>query len=195
MNLNISQFESRLPKSASDNARHSVRAAIMIANGFSEKAAEIRADGRLSAEGQSQKLSELKAATSTNGHLVQIRTQAEKQLNSIRAERDGFKAAVLKRPEDPLAEMRAAEIRTMLRGLPETERLRLAVSDDAEIRDAVALATPVLSGVPAVVHEQIVDKIVSARFQTRSAELAALEDESGAVLAAATVASDFISRG
>ncbi|WGJ16137.1 hypothetical protein QEV83_07810 [Methylocapsa sp. D3K7] len=195
MNLNISQFESRLPKSASDNARHNVRSAIMIANGFSEKAAEIRADGRLSAEGQAEKLAELKAATSTNGHLVQIRTQAQKQLNSIKSERDSFKREVLKRPEDPLAEMRAAEIRTMLRGLPETERLRLAMSDDAEIRDAVALATPVLSGVPAVVHEQIVDKIVSARFQTRSAELAALEDESEAVLAAASVASDFIARG
>src|SRR5664279_1865181 len=111
MTLNIQQFESRLPKSASDNSRHALRSAIMIANGFREKAAAIRADGRLSAEGQAEKLSELKAATSTNGHLVQIRTQAQKQLDDVRAERDSFKAAVLKRPVDPLVEMRAAEIR------------------------------------------------------------------------------------
>ena len=195
MTLNIQQFESRLPKTASDNSRHALRSAIMIANGFREKAASIRADGRLSGEGQAEKLSELKAATSTNGHLVQIRVQAQKQLESIHAERETFKAAVLKRPEDPLAEMRAAEIRTMLRGMQESERMRVAMSDDPEIRDAVALATPVLSGVPALVHEQIVDKIVSARFQTRSVELNALEDEAEAVLAAATVASDFILRG
>jgi hypothetical protein len=56
----------------------------------------------------------------------------------------------------------------MLRGLPESERLRLAMSDDEEIRDAVALATPVLSGIPAVVHAEIVDKIVSTRFQWRT---------------------------
>ena len=116
-------------------------------------------------------------------------------MDNVRAERDSFKAAVLKRADDPLAEMRAAEIRTMLRGLPETDRLRLATGDDPEIRDAIALATPVLSGVPVVVHERIVDKIVSTRFQTRSAELASLEDESEAVLAAATVAGDFIARG
>jgi hypothetical protein len=195
MTLNISQFESRLPKTASDNSRNSVRAAIMIANGFREKADAIRSDARLSLEGQAEKLSELKTATSTNGHLVQIRTQAQKQLDSIRAERETFKAAALKRPIDALAEMRAAEIRTMLRALPESERLGLAISDDVEIRDAVALATPVLSGVPAIVHEQIVDKIVSAKFQMRSGELNALEDEAEAVLAAATVASDFIARG
>lgn len=195
MTLNIQQFESRLPKSASDNSRHALRSAIMIANGFREKAAAIRADGRLSAEGQTAELAKLKAATSTNGHLVQIRTQAQKQLDDVRAERDSFKAAALKRPDDPLAEMRAAEIRTMLRGLPEADRMRLAMSGDQEITDAVALANPVLSGVPAIVHEQIVDKIVSARFQTRSGELNALEDEAEAVLAAATVAGDFIARG
>jgi hypothetical protein len=195
MTLNISNFESRLPKTASDNSRHALRSAIMIANGFLEKAAAIRADGRLSVEGHAEKLAELKAATSTNGHLVQIRTQVQKQLDGIRAERESFKAASMKRPTDPLAEMRAAEIRTMLRGMPESERMRLAMSDDPEIRDAVALATPVLSGVPAVIHAGIVDKIVSAKFQARSGELNALEDEAEAVLAAATVAGDFIARG
>jgi hypothetical protein len=195
MTLNIQQFESRLPRTASDNSRHALRSAITIANTFREKAAAIRADGRLSAEGQAEKLAELKTATSTNGHLTQIRTQATKQLDSIRAERETFKATALKRPVDALAEMRAAEIRTMLRGMPESERLRLAIGDDPEIRDAVALATPVLSGVPAVIHAGIVDKIVSAKFQARSGELNALEDEAEAVLAAATVASDFIARG
>jgi hypothetical protein len=195
MTLNIQQFESRLPRSASDNSRHALRSAIMIANGFRERAAAIRADGRLSAEGQAEKLAELKTATSTNGHLTQIRTQATKQLDNARAERESFKAAALKRPTDPLAEMRAAEIRTMLRGMPESERLRLALSDDPEIHDAVALATPVLSAIPAVVHAGIVDKIISTRFQTRSTELNSIEDEAEAVLAAATVASDFIARG
>jgi hypothetical protein len=194
MSLNVSQFESRLPKTASDNSRHALRSAIMIANGFREKAAAIRADGRLSPEGQAEKLAELKTSTSTNGHLVQIRTQAQQQLNSIRAERETFKAAVLKRPDDPLTEMRFSEIRTMLRGLPEADRMRLAMSGDPEITDAVALANPVLSGLPPIVHEGIVDKIISARFQTRSAELNALEDESEAVLSAATVAGNFIAR-
>lgn len=195
MTLNISQFESRLPKTASENSRHSVRAAIMIANGFREKAEAIRGDGRLSAQGQHEKLSELKAATSTSGHLTQIRTLAQKQLDAVHSERNSFKVAVLKRTDDPLAEMRAAEIRTMLRGLPESERLRLATSDDADIRDAIALAPAVLSGVPRVVHEQIIDGMISSRFQTRSAELATIEDEAEAILAAATVAADFINRG
>jgi hypothetical protein len=194
MNL-IEQLESRLPRTASDNSRHNLRSAVMIAQGHAKRASEIRSDAHLSDEGKREKLAELKAATSTNGHLVQIRTQAQKKLDDIRAERDSFKAAALKRPVDPLAEMRAAEIRTMLRGLPDSERLRLALGDDPEIRDAVALAPAVLSGVPATIHEQLVDRIVSARFQTRSAELASIEDEAEAVAAAVQVATDMIARG
>jgi len=193
MTLNIQQFESMLPKSASDNSRHSLRSAIMIANGFSDKASEIRSDSRLSDEGKREELTKLKAATSTNGHLVQIRTSAERQLNSIKSERETFRAAVLKPPSDALAEARHAEIRSMLRALPETERVRVAMEDSA-VRDAAAVAPPVLSGVPAPIHAQIIDGLVETHFRSRSAELAADQEEAEVVLAAATVASDFIAR-
>jgi hypothetical protein len=194
MTLNIQQFESRLPRTASDNSRHALRAAIMIANGFCEKAPAIRADGRLSPAGQAEELAKLKASTSTNGHLVQIRTHAQAALDKIRTERETFKDAALKQPTDPLAEMRNAEIRQMLRGMPETERIRLVHSGDPEITDAVALGNPALSGIPAVIHGQIIDKIVSSKFQARNSELEALEEEAEAVSAAVTVASDMISR-
>lgn len=61
------------------------------------------------------------------------------------------------------------------------------------VRDAVAVAPAVLSGVPAVIHGQIIEGLVETRFQSRSCELASEEAE--AVLSAATVASDMISRG
>jgi hypothetical protein len=168
MSLNISQFESRLPQTASDNSRHSVRAAIMIANGFREKAAAIRADGRLSAEGQTAELAKLKAATSTNGHLVQIRTQAQKQLDTVRAERQTFRAAVLKKNADHILELRHSEIRSFLRSMSESERIKLATSGDPEIVDAVILASPVLSGLPGVLHGRIIEGVVESRFGSRA---------------------------
>ena len=188
------QLEARLPKSASDNSRHSLRAAFMIEAGYRQKAEAIKADGRLSAEGKSDELSKLKAATLSNGHMQQIRDIAKKQLDALRAERESFKAAVLKPPADALAEARQAEIRTMLRSLPEPERIKLAMENDA-VREAVVVAPAVLSAIPAVVHGQIIDGLVETRFQSRAADLDALQEEAEAVIAAVTIASDMISRG
>jgi hypothetical protein len=187
------QLESRLPKTASDNSRHSLRAAFMIEAGYRQKAEAIKGDGRLSPEGKSEELSKLKASTLSNGHMQQIRDLAKKQLENIRAERETFKAAVLKPPVDALAEYRHAEIRTMLRTLPEPERIKLAMENDA-VRDAVAVAPPVLSGVPAVIHGQIIDGLVETRFASRAKDLDALQEEAETVAAAVQVASDMIQR-
>jgi hypothetical protein len=189
------QLESRLPKSASDNSRHSLRAAFMIEAGYRQKAEAIKADVRLSPEGKAEKLAELKTATLNNGHLVQIRDLTKKQLDGVRSERETFRSAVLKRPDDTLVEQRNSEIRVMLRSMSESERIKLALSGDPEITDAVMLANPVLSGVPTFVHAEIVEKVVATRHQTRGAELEALEDEVGTVAAAVQVATDMISRG
>jgi hypothetical protein len=190
----IQQLESRLPRSASDNSRHALRSALMIAEGHAKKVAEIRADARLSDQGKADELAKHKAATLSNGHLVQIRDLAKEQLDKVRGERDSFRAAVLKPPADALAEARHAEIRTMLRSLPEPERIKLAMENDA-VREAVVVAPAVLSAIPAVVHGQIIDGLVETRFQSRAADLDALQEEAEAVKAAVTIASDMISRG
>ena len=57
--------------------------------------------------------------------------------------------------------------------MSEPERIKMALSGDPEITDAVMLANPVLSGIPAFVHGEIVEKVVATRHQTRSAELEA----------------------
>ena len=190
----IQQLESRLPRPASDNSRHALRSALMIAEGHAKKVAEIRADAHLSDQGKADELAKHKAATLSNGHLVQIRDLAKKQLDNVRGERDSFRAAVLKPPVDALAEARHAEIRTMLRSLPEPERIKLAMEIDA-VREAVVVAPAVLSAIPAVVHGQIIDGLVETRFQCRAADLDALQEEAEAVNAAVTIASDMISRG
>jgi hypothetical protein len=187
------QLEARLPKSASDNSRHSLRSAFMIQEGYAKKAEAIKADGRLSPEGKAEQLSALKTQTLNNGHLVQIKDLAKKQLDGIKNERDRFKADVLKPPVDALAEARHAELRTMLRSLPETERIKLAMENEA-VRDAVAVAPAVLSGIPAPVHAQLIDGLVETRFASRAKELAALQEEAETVSAAAQLATDLISR-
>ena len=165
----------------------------MIAEGHAKKVAEIRADARLSDQGNADELAKHKAATLKNGHLIQIRDLAKKQLEGLRGERDSFRAAVLKPPVDALAEARHAEIRTMLRSLPEPERIKLAMENDA-VREAVVVAPAVLSAT-AVVHGQIIDGLVETRFQCRAADLDALQEEAEAVNAAVQVASDMIARG
>jgi hypothetical protein len=189
----IQQLESRLPRSASDNSRHALRSALMIAEGHAKKAAEIRADARLSDQGKADELAKHKAATLKNGHLIQIRDLAKKQLEGLRGERDSFRSAVLKPPVDALAEARHAEIRTMLRTLPEPERIKLAMENDA-VRDAVAVAPAVLSGIPSVIHGQIIDGLVETRFASRAKDLEAQQEEAETVAAAAQVATDMIAR-
>jgi hypothetical protein len=188
------QLLARLPASASQDSRHSLNSAFMIEAGYRKKAEEIKADGRLSAEGKAEKLAELKTATLSNGHLTQIRTLARKQLDGIKSERETFRAAVLKRPDDPFAEQRNSEIRAMLRSMSESERIKMALAGDPEITDAVMLANPVLSGVPAFIHAEIVEKVVATRHQTRGAELATQQEEAETIAAAVQVVDDMISR-
>ncbi len=187
------QLEARLPQSASPDSKHSLRSAFMIQQGYAKKAEEIKADVRLSAEGKADELSKLKTATLNNGHLKQIRDLAAKQLDGLKAERDRFRADVLKPPSDVFAEARHAELRSMLRSLPETDRIKLALENEAA-RNAVAVAPAVLSGIPAPVHAQLIDGLVETRFASRAKDLSALQEEAETVAAAVQVATDLISR-
>jgi hypothetical protein len=196
MTLLLEQLEARLPRSASDNSKHNLRAVFGIADAYRQKAEAIREDHRLSYTGRDEALAKLRAETLANEHLAQIRSQSVKAQERLRTEREALRAASLK-PEagDVIAEMRRAEARAMLRGLPEVERIRLAMSDDPAIRDAVAFASPALSGVPADIHGKILDGIIEAKNQTRNAELAELETEAEVIAAAVAVTEGAIARG
>jgi hypothetical protein len=196
-NMTLSEnFESRLPKSASDASKHNLRAVFSIADSFKQKADAIRSDHRSSDTGKDEELAKLRNETLQNGHFQQIRSQSVKAQERLKNEREALRATALKpNTDDVRAEMRAAEIRGMLRGLPEGERIRLAMSDDPEIRDAVAFAPSALSGVPQDIHGKILDAIVETKNQTRNSELAERETEIEIIAAAVAVAEGSIARG
>jgi hypothetical protein len=79
--------------------------------------------------------------------------------------------------------------------MSEVDRVRLAMSDDPEIRDAVAFAPSALSGVPQDIHGKILDAIVETKNQTRNSELAERETEIEIIAAAVAVAEGSIARG
>ena len=196
MTLLLEQLEARLPRSASDNSKHNLRAVFSIADSFKKKADAIREDHRLSYPGRDEALAKLRAETLQNGHFQQIRSQSQKAQERLKNEREALRSSALK-PEsgDVIAEMQRKEIREMLRGLPEVERIKLAMSDDPAIRDAVAFSSPALSGVPADIHGKILDGIVETKNQTRNSELAERETEIEIIAAAVAVAEGAIARG
>ena len=92
MTLALAQtLEGRLPKTASDNSRHSLRSALMIADGFSKKVRDIREDTKLSDEGKREAVDRIKAATLKGSHLEQLHNEAKKALDGIRSQREGLR--------------------------------------------------------------------------------------------------------
>jgi hypothetical protein len=196
MTLLLEQLEARLPRSASDSSRHNLRAVIGIADAYRAKAEAIRSDHRLSYTGCDEALAKLRAETLQNAHFQQIRSQSQKAQERLKNEREALRATALKpEPGDVIAEMQRKEIREMLRGLPEVERIKLAMGDDPAIRDAVAFAIPALSAIPVDVHGKILDGIVETKNHTRNSELAELEAEAEVVTAAVGFAEGSIARG
>jgi hypothetical protein len=196
MTLLLQQLEARLPRSASDNSKHNLRAVFGVADAYRQKAEAIRSNDKLSYVGKDEALAALRVQTLQNEHLQQIRSQSTKAQERLRTEREALRAASLN-PEagDVIAEAQRAEIRGMLRALPVGERLKLATSGDQAFRDAVAFAHPALSGIPQDIHGKILDTIVEAKNQSRNSELAELETEAEVIAAAIAVAEGAIARG
>jgi hypothetical protein len=158
--VNVEEFLRRLPPTATEEARL-IETAFGIPATFRQKAAEIRADAKLSEVGKTEQIKQA-ALGGFVEHLKQIRSRAAAMTADVNNLRSGIKP---KAPDhaDVFGEMQRAEVRTWLRSLPPAERIRAALEDES-VAAAVLHVPPALSGLTSEVHERVVAAHVEKAF-------------------------------
>jgi hypothetical protein len=194
-------LESRLPAGATEDSRNAVKAIGEMVAAFKKGADAIAKDARYSEVGKRDAIAGLKKSATETGPLAEMRADYARRAGNIAADQDNMRRRALGVTDiDPVAamrrEMRDAETRSLLRGIPLAERLKAAL--DPEIARSVASSTPLLSGLPPDVHKTIVedltDKAIAAKFGERAAEFAAAAEELEAISSAIQLAADMIER-
>jgi hypothetical protein len=132
----------RLPASAAEE-RAIVEALSGLPNAIREKAAAIRADGRLSETGKAADVRTM-AKGAPLDHLRQLRQRAVNMSADVTNQRKAF-APPAPDKTDLFAEAQRAELRAYVRSLSAGERFR-AVWDDPALQEAVLQGHPGLSG-------------------------------------------------
>jgi hypothetical protein len=164
----------RLPASAAEE-RELITQAFGITGTVREKAAAIRADGRLSETGKADDTRAL-ARGAPLAHLRQIKARAAAMAADVANAR---KAVQLPEPDrtDLSAEMRRAELRSFVRGLPQEEKLRFVLGNEAA-------ATAVLDQLPAIsgLNDDLFDRVKQERTERLfGSQLAEIEKREAAV--------------
>lgn len=139
------EFLKRLPSSAAEE-RAIVEALFGLPNTIREKAAAIRADGRLSDGAKADDIRQMAKGTPRQ-HLQQLRSRAAAMKADVQNRRLALKPKEVDR-SDLYAEMQRRELRDHLKTLPAEQRLRAAM-DDPAITEAVLNAPAALSGLSA----------------------------------------------
>ena len=154
--------------------REIVGATYSVVERFGAKAGEIRADRRFSKEGADGEI--VKALANNLKAIGETRAAIVKRQANIAAER----VSLLPRPPDRadlVGAIERQEIRTILRGLPEAERLRVALeTTDPQIRDAIAFSSTLASGISPDLRAQILESMVEEKAGSRLAEIKAGAD-------------------
>src|SRR5206468_10929887 len=109
--------------------------------------------------GKAQAIAELRNS-GFNGHFNSLQQPIKVGLENARLERSRLG---LPPPDktDAVGELRRAELRTYVRGLPLHERMALA-QNDPEVRAAVLHASPLLTGLPPEAHAALLDQAIEA---------------------------------
>jgi hypothetical protein len=155
----LDDFLKRLP--ASSPHRLTVELAGRAADGFRQKAADIRGDKRYSAEGHRE---QVKAAAEIGPvqFFSQIKKQAAGDRHALNSRKSEFE---LKPPNraDLVGAVERQEIRTFLRSLKPHEAMRLAL-EDPSIAQAALHAPRQLSGLPEDIFDRIRDAELERQF-------------------------------
>jgi hypothetical protein len=169
-----------------------VRTAFGISATVAEKAAAIRSDKRYSADGHAIAVKQM-LGQGPLAHHAQIVAKLKKPIESLQAERSTF--VIEADRTDSVAEMLRAECRALLRSMPEAERIRVALeTTESLIREAVAMAPPQLSGLPADIKQSVFDGLLTERYGEKLANNAHLLEAYEAALIAVEEAGNDIRR-
>lgn len=86
--------------------------------------------------------------------------------------------------DDILGEMRRAEMRAILRSMPEMERMQAALSDDPAVRDAVLSVPPSMSGLSEAFFANVLTMAIDKEHVAEAAQLEALDEAADAAASA-----------
>jgi hypothetical protein len=141
-----------------------------------EKAAAIRRDRNLSAEGQLDAIRKA-IAKDAGGHIKQMRVKNDAAIASLAARRAHFEPKV---DRTIIGEQRRSELRRYLRELNHADRTRILFSGDKEVIEAIADAPAFLSGLTSDMRDRAiaahVEKTHGPAMGSLAAEQAALEN-------------------
>ncbi|MGJ0426976.1 hypothetical protein [Methylocystis sp.] len=191
--LRIKNFLKRIPPNAPPAVARNVETALKLADRFSEKAAEIRANEKLSAQGKREQLLVM-ASGGFAGHWGQLHREANRALAGIAGEIAGLR----KRARDSLGEFSASlqrEVRDYLRSLNESDRRRLTIeSQDPLVLSSILAAPAFLSGLNVEIYDHVEARVVESAFGARLTELKVDHDAWENAAAACEIAANEISR-
>ncbi|WP_281803501.1 hypothetical protein [Methylocystis echinoides] len=151
--------------------RADIEAAALIVSRLEEKAKAVRADAHLSEAGRWDALRK-ELAGGARSHLAQLQKNNLAALASIAAQKKALLPAVKDRT-DTIGEMRRAELRAFLRGLPQGERTKMALSGDPAMIEALVDQPAVLSGLSEELRAQAVDVYVAKTHGETAARIEA----------------------
>lgn len=168
-------FLARLPASAPADLADDIRSAFGIVDRFKGIVAEISADRRFTAEGRQERINEA-LKTKALGHMRQMESKVDGLIAGSKAEHAKFKPAAPDK-SDLYSEMQRREVRDYLRSLSEVDRLRVVYgTDDPLIREAIAHAPAVLSGLSEEHKGRVVDTLVQSVYGERAARLDEIDE-------------------
>ena len=168
------EFLRRLPARLPADVAESVRYSFAMASTFAEKAADVRADGRLSVAGHSERIGEA-LRKGPLGYLAQARKSLTRHQLAAQAELAQLVLPVDR--TDMFGEAQRQEIRAILRGMSDVERIRIVVeSRDPQVKEAVIFASPLASGLPAEITARVHAEMLRERFGSRIDAAAELKD-------------------
>lgn len=168
---NLNNFFDRLPPNASPSVARCIETMVRLSERFREKAAEIRANSRLSAQGKSE---QVLAALSKGPaeHFAQLRREIEGARAGIAVEVGGLRKRAIELVGDGYGPELRREVRGYLRTLEPNERRRLAFeSEDRLIQASILEAPAFLCGLEEQAYSAIEQRVVEGAFGKRLGEL------------------------
>lgn len=157
----------------------SLNTGVQLADAFEAQKRELVNSGRLTASGVKEALAN--HAKEPIASLYQARRAVLSVKKQAVARRAEIKPTI-KNPEDVAAALDRQEIRRVVREAKDPTAILQA--GDPRILEAILTAPPVLSGIPATLHSQLLDQFATATAGADIEEISALENAADAVLAA-----------
>lgn len=183
--MRVMQMAARIPERYS-GLRQDVETAAKIVTNFEAKVKAVKADQNLTEAGKWDALRKELAGGAVS-HLSQLEKVNRAALASLAAQKQALMPAVKDRT-NPVAEMRRAELRAFLRGLPQEDRIKQALSGDSAIIEAIVDMPAALSGLSDDLKSKAVDVYIAKTNAETIARIEADQDALENVATALTLA-------